>query len=669
MSLIADYLKTEKAHDEIIKIGERYPQKQLLYLDFKDIERFNLELADRIRQEPEEVAEEFEKEALPHIITTSEKEVVIKAAFSNIPLEYSPKIGEINERHKNQLMRVEGMITQATFIYPKIILGNFRCNTCDGVENVKQSGFYPGGGGVKQPGFCRQCGRQREFRLSLDNSLYTTAQVMSLSEHPDLLRAGEKPASLTVYLTGDLVRTKFDIMDKVAIDGILKFAPINKRTDQQVMWFLQASNIEITNKGFDDISITPEDEKKILDLSKMTNLLAKLGQSLAPTVYGHVEMKESLILMLFGGTEKEFVDARRRSTINVLAMTDPGIGKSIIATALVNMSPRGIYTTGAGSKTGGLTSTAEKDPLSGEWMIKPGALPMASGGVLACDEFTTLGSDEMESLREGMEQNIVSVTKAGKSIQFSAKASIFACGNPKEGRFSTYTPFISQFGIQAPILSRFDLIFVMTDVIDSETDGELADTIFNVHQNKIKGGPIDKDLVRRYISYAKRNCKPILSDGAVRILKSYYTKLRMRGKEAGTIPATPRQLEALIRLAEAAAKVRLAKEANEQDALTATGIMDASLRQVATDMKSGVFDIDMVNTGKPKTERDKNRRVRDELLTLLKQNHEVDELEFKEQLATNNPEIRVQDIERVIEEMRNKGEIYSPKHGKIHECT
>lgn len=658
---VKEFIKTATVQDEIRRIGEQYPEKSTILIDFTELERHDQSLADEARRIPAGVLEQFEEEIKPAILTVYDSEVKITVGFKNIPIEYSPRtLGEITERDIGKIMRVEGQIGQVSDKYPFMTEAMFFCNRCDDQMRIQQA--REPRHTLSEPSRCKSCGKA-DFRLAKDFSQWDVAQVMLLMDKPDLLRAGQRPTTLSVFMMGDLTKDNFDLMDKIVIDGHLELAPSGKRGDgNKYIWYLKAYNIEVVNRGFDEIHITSEEEQKILEMGKDPSLLKRIAESIAPTVYGYNELKQALVLQAVGGTEKKMLDSKRRHWLHILAVTDPGKAKSIMANALCSISPRAIYTTGKGTSAAGLTSTAEKDALIGEWMIKPGIIPLASGGLVAIDEFPTLGEAEMDSLLEAMEQGIVTTTKAGKNVRFKAETAVFACGNPKAGRFDDFQEIIPQFGLKPQILSRFDLIFIMRDLKDSEDDAKVAETIFKVHTNQIKSSELDRDLVRKYIAYVKQHFHPIMDKDdptVVKELKDFYVDLRKQGFANNTISATPRQLEALIRLTEASAKLRMSNKATRQDVQVAKTIIMMSLQQVATD-KSGVLDIDVITTGKPKNDRDKIQLITVTIGELSQ--HGKDVAEYDAILETLQGDIPKHMLDKYLDELKRSGVIYEPRH-------
>jgi len=368
------------------------------------------------------------------------------------------------------------------------------------------------------------------------------------------------------------------------------------------------------------------------------------------------------VLTLFGGTKKLINGIRKRHWINLLIMGDPGVAKSRLLMYLQSIAPNAIYTTGTGSRLGGLTTSAEKDTLTGEWMIKPGVIPIASGGCILIDEFNRLSIDEANALEEPMEMGTCTAAKAGKNIKFNAETAHICVGNPKLGRFDMYTDLIPQFGISPPILSRFDLIFILRDVKDTEKDREIAKAIFKAQTGQSRKAPLDKEMVRKYIAYAKQNINPQIDHTIEEKLENYYVEARRAGFEKNVTTATPRNYEALIRLAEASAKVRLDPKVREQDVDIGIAIIQASNEQLSFGSEvEGMLDVDTIVTGKPKNQRDQVSEVLKMIDTLSKADGMCDHDELIQAFEGEFAETK---IDKILNNLKTNGLIYNPKYKK-----
>jgi replicative DNA helicase Mcm len=363
---------------------------------------------------------------------------------------------------------------------------------------------------------------------------------------------------------------------------------------------------------------------------------------MAPTIYGSENVKEAIALQLFGGIAKEMPDGSHlRGDIHVLLIGDPGIAKSQLLRYVVKLSPRAIYTSGQSSTSAGLTATAVKDEFGeGRWTLEAGALVLADMGVAAVDEMDKMQKEDRSALHEAMEQQSISVAKAGITATLKSRCALLGAANPKYGRFDQYGDIGDQINMPPSLLSRFDLIFVMTDTPEQKLDLAIAEHILKTHgvgeliaqhaKTPVPGvtdeyieqqltpvkPDIDPALFRKYVAFAKRSCFPILSSEAKEALVAYYLKLRGVAEPSKPVPVTARQLEALVRLAEASARIRLSNNIDLDDAERVIRIVDACLRQIAYDARTGTFDIDKVATGISKEKRDLIRVIKDTIREL-----------------------------------------------------
>ena len=427
--------------------------------------------------------------------------------------------------------------------------------------------------------------------------------------------------------------------DRVVINGILRSMQRIVRGEKSTVFdiFLECNSIEIAEKEFEEVEIDEKAEDEIRKLSCDPMIYRMCTHSIAPTIYGNEDVKEAITLQLFGGIAKEMPDGTHlRGDIHVLLIGDPGIAKSQLLRYVVKCSPRAIYTSGQSSTSAGLTATAVKDEFGeGRWTLEAGALVLADMGVAAVDEMDKMQKEDRSALHEAMEQQTISVAKAGITATLKSRCALLGAANPKYGRFDMYGDIADQINMPPSLLSRFDLIFIMTDQPEQKRDLAIAEHILKAHaigelivQHKKTPIPgvtqeyidqqlkpvmpdIEPSLFRKYVAYSKRTCFPILSAEAKEALVGYYLKLRGIAEPNKPVPVTARQLEALVRLAEASARIRLSDKIEAGDAERVIHIVDACLRQIAYDAKTGNFDIDKVATGISKEKRDIVRVIKD----------------------------------------------------------
>ena len=374
-------------------------------------------------------------------------------------------------------------------------------------------------------------------------------------------------------------------------------------------------------------------------------------------------------MQLFGGSAKQLEDETKlRGDIHILIVGDPGIGKSQILKYVSRLAPRSIYTSGKGTTGAGLTAAAVRDELGG-WSLEAGALVLGDQGNVCVDELDKMRSEDRSALHEALEQQTVSIAKAGIMATLNSRCSVLAAANPKFGRFDRYKVLAEQIDLPAPIISRFDLIFVIEDKPGKEKDAELADHILKTHQYTTIDYEIEPELLRKYIAYARKNCNPRLTDEANTVLKEFYVSTRNSNvEEQGPVPITARQLEAIIRLSEASAKIKLKDTVDKEDAEKAVRLQMACLKEVGVDPDTGEIDVDIVSGVTPKSDRDKIQRVTEEIKLL--------EEEFAGQapldvLLSNMSEkygVSEDKTEQILRNLVHKGVIYQPTHGYFRQA-
>ena len=661
---IESFLKSKR--EEIDKLAEKYPLKKSLILDYQEFWTFDKESAEKLRTSPDEVlAECIDTLSGMDVVTTLENPKFF-VRFRNMPKEpgYSLMVRDITAEHIGKFISVDGVVNRKTEILPKVNNALFVCNRCDGREWVKQPNRF-----LKEPGFCRQCGKQSEFRFIPEESEWIDVQDLEIQEPLELLRGGEQARTIKLWCendTTDLVSPG----DKVVLTGIVRLLP-PKFKGSVYTKFIDVNHIESVEREFEEIEVSPEEEKEIKKLSKDPKLFEKIVASVAPSIYGYNEVKEAIAMQLFGGRHGKILPEGTavRADIHLLLIGDPGVAKSRVLQYVDKIAPKSIYVTGKGTTGAGLTATAEKDEFAqGAWTLKAGALVLAGGGIAAIDEFDKMTEEDRGAMHEAMEQQTISVAKAGIIARFKANTSILAASNPKFSRFDNYKPLAEQFDIPPTLISRFDLIFPIRDTLDSETDRAIAKKMLKMHRAvgdmKDIEPEIKPELFRKYIAYARTHVKPMLSEDAISKIEDYYVALRARSS-GGAAAATPRQLQALVRLSEASAKMRLSDNVSVMDVDRAIKLTEHVLKEIATDKTTGQLDIDRVITSYPQSTRAKIRVVED-ILKQLVSSTESKTASMEEVFeAAIGQGVSKSEVEQYLNELKNKGVIYEPKHGSF----
>lgn len=646
-----DFFSSDKYKTRVSEALELYPEHKTLIVDYFDLEMFYADLADLLIEKPEEVIKAAQK-AISNIAIFKEN-AELNIRFENIrniiPLR------DLKSKFIGNFVALDGIVRKTDEIRPRIVKATFECRSCMRLHEVEQNSYI-----IHEPALCQECGG-RSFRLLQEESEFMDTQTTKLQEPLETLSGGEQPRQILVVLEDDLVDS-LTPGDIVRITGTMK--TVRDERTKRFRNFIYGNYIEPLEQEFEELQITPEDEEEILKLSKHPELYNKILKSTAPSIKGYREVKEAIALQLFGGSAKELEDNTRiRGDIHILIMGDPGIGKSQMLKYVSKLAPRGIYTSGKGTSGVGLTAAAVRDELGG-WSLEAGALVLGDKGNVCVDELDKMRPEDRSAIHEALEQQTISIAKAGIMATLNSRCSVLAAANPKFGRFDQYKSIAEQIDLPSTILSRFDLIFIIEDKPNIEKDKELASHILRIHKDTSLKFEIDPELLRKYIAYARKEIHPKLTNEAINVLQEFYVGMRgSASDEDSPVPITARQLEALVRLSEASARTRLGDQVTAFDAKRAISLQQKCLKQVGYDPETGKVDIDKVEGRTPKSDRDKIRLVQEIIKELQEEyggkapsNILITELADR----YNMTEDKADDLIRVL---KRKGIIYEPQQG------
>lgn len=646
-------------------IGERS-----LVIHFDDLIRFDPELAKTLLEKPEKTLKELEQ-ALRRIFETEDPEYAetvenFHVRFANLPEEYHINLRKIRSDHINQLIMVSGILTRASEVKPQLTEAVFVCQRCGEVIILKQTDRK-----INQPSECfnPSCRRKGPFKLIIEESKFIDWQKIRIQEKPEELPPGQLPRSLDAILIDDIV----DIArpgDRITLTGILRSTPeTTSRGGKLVTFrsFLEINNVDVSELELETVEITEEEEKKIKEFAEDPFIYQKIIRSIAPSIYGMENIKEAVALLLFGGQTKIMEDGVTiRGEANVLMVGDPGTAKSQLLQYVARIAPRGLYTSGKGTTAAGLTAAVLRDPDTGTMILEAGALVIADRGVACVDEMDKMREQDRVAIHESMEQGTVSIAKAGIVATLNARTAILAAANPALGRWNPYRTVSENLKLPVTILSRFDLIFVLVDRPMEEQDRMMTDHILALHRTQSieKTPPILPDLLKKYIIYSRKNVQPKLTKNAAEKLREFYLEMRKIGEQPDSpVPITARQLEALVRLSEARARMALREEVLSEDAEAVIRLMRYSLRQVGRD-EQGLFDIDAIYVGTTKSQRDKMEIILDIVRTLEEQTDAPVPVEvIREKADLEN--IDAAFVNRSLTQLKNDGLLFEPKPGFV----
>ncbi|MDT7862120.1 MAG: minichromosome maintenance protein MCM [Saccharolobus sp.] len=649
----------------IEKINEMIAyRKKSIIIEFIDLLSFNENLADQIINNTKSILPILESALYDYLLQldpTYEKEVDrLHVRIVNIPKV--SQLRKIRSSDINKLVAIDGILVKATPIKERVYKATFKHLHPDCMQEFEwpEDGEMPEI--LEMPTVCPKCGKPGQFKLIPEKTKLVDWQKAVIQERPEEVPSGQLPRQLEIILEDDLVDSARP-GDRVKVTGILEIkqdSQIKRGTKAVFDIYMKVNSIEVSQKVLDEVTISEEDEKRIKELAKDPWIRERIIASIAPSIYGHWEIKEALALALFGGVPKNQPDSRIRGDIHVLIIGDPGTAKSQMLQFVARVAPRAIYTTGKGSTAAGLTAAVVREKGTGDYYLEAGALVLADGGVAVIDEIDKMREEDRVSIHEAMEQQTVSIAKAGIVAKLNARASVIAAGNPKFGRYIAERPVSDNINLPTTILSRFDLIFILRDQ-PGEQDKELANYIVDVHAGKVTKNIIDIELLKKYIAYARKYVNPKITDEAKKLIVDFFVEMRKKSAENPDSPIliTPRQLEALIRISEAYARMALKPLVTKEDAERAINIMRIFLESVGVDIESGKIDIDTIMTGKPKSAREKMMKVL-EIIDSLTSSSECARLK---EIIKEAQQIGIEksNVEKLVVDMRKSGIIYEAK--------
>lgn len=635
--------------------------KTSIHVDYEDILSYNADLATHLIFYPDRALEAF-KEAAYETMRIENSEyadkirpvltVRIKTLPDKVPLR------SISAKQVDQMVSVGGMVVRTSEVKPLVIKAAFRCPQGH-INFIEQRGMI-----LQKPKKCEECEETKQFELDKRLSVFTDYQILRLQELPEELPPGQLPQSIDVIAAGDITNMARP-GDRVVVTGIVRAEPEKAGGKHQAIFKtnLEASFIEVLGKGPDRVELSPEDVEEIKNIASQPDAYEKLIQSIAPSIYGYETEKEAILLLLAGAPQKTLPDGTTmRGDINILLVGDPGTAKSELLKYVARVAPRGLYTSGRGSTAAGLTAAVVKEK-SGIMMLEAGAVVLADQGIAAIDEFDKMRPEDRSVLHEVMEQQTVSVAKGGIVATLNARTSIIAAANPIYGKYDIYKNIYENINLPIPLLTRFDLIYIMRDVPDRAKDESLARHILETRRkgHYAREPPISFEKLRKYLAYCKR-VEPRLTPEAEEKLLQFYIEMRAESAREDTITITPRQLESLVRLAMARARVLLREYVTEEDALRAISLMKRMLSTVGIDVRSKKIDLGVLH-GRPMSEKGLIDTAL-ELIEKLQGDEGVEESVLIEEMMKTGKYKTRDEAYKVLNTLRRNGQIYEVKPGR-----
>ncbi|NWI94511.1 MCM2 factor, partial [Pitta sordida] len=569
--------------------------RESLVVNYEDLAAQEHVLAYFLPEAPAEMLKIFDEAAKEVVLAMYPKydriAQEIHVRISHLPLV--EELRSLRQLHLNQLIRTSGVVTSCTGVLPQLSMVKYNCSKCSFILGP----FFQSQNQEVKPGSCPECQSLGPFEINMEETVYQNYQRIKIQESPGKVAAGRLPRSKDAILLADLVDS-CKPGDEIELTGIYHNnydGSLNTANGFPVFaTVILANHIAKKDNKLAIGELTDEDVKVIVGLSKDEQIGEKIFASIAPSIYGHEDIKRGLALALFGGEPKNPGGKHKvRGDINVLLCGDPGTAKSQFLKYIEKASSRAIFTTGQGASAVGLTAYVQRHPVSKEWTLEAGALVLADRGVCLIDEFDKMNDQDRTSIHEAMEQQSISISKAGIVTSLQARCTVIAAANPIGGRYDPSLTFSENVDLTEPIISRFDILCVVRDTVDSVQDEMLARFVVGSHikhhpgsKDAVNGDadevilpntygvePIPQEILRKYIIYAKEKVHPKLNQMDQDKVARMYSDLRKESMATGSIPITVRHIESMIRMAEAHARMHLRDYVVEDDVNMAIRVM------------------------------------------------------------------------------------------------
>lgn len=676
--------------DEISELAQKYPQEQSsLWVDMGDVFAFNPDIADDVKGKPDKMQDYFEEALRLYDLPIDVELANATVRFHNFNTD-TKKVDKLRDTDVDKLRSISGQISKVSEIRPVVKNAAWECQRCGTFTRI------PIENKLQEPHECQGCERQGPFELNYNESVIKNHQLIRIKQPPEeASNSSQMGGSVDAHIEGDLVGFA-DAGERADVPGILR-AETGSDDDPTLDFYVDGVAIDKPDNDYRSVSIS-EYRNEVEELVSENNPFLLMAESVAPGISGGPEVEietpwgetynkywwirlSAAVANLIGGWRRKNGDGTyHRGNSHMLLIGDPSTGKSSIMSAIEMISPRSVSESGKNATGPGLTAAAVQDDFGdSQFTLEAGALVKAHNGVACIDEIDKMKKDALSRLHSALEKQRLEINKGGIDATLKCETSMLASGNPKDSRFNSFDSDQSQIDIVSSLLDRFDLVFTLKDIPDEDKDSDIARNVIEQRteaglvdlgeidpEERNSGEPaVELEKLRAWVGLARQDYRPVIRDDAVKqALEEFYVDIRLENGEGddAPVPATVRNLEAVLRLSEACARLRLSDTVEMIDAQMAISLIKVSLEDIGYDPETGVRDADVADGRTSQSQQDRISSIRGIIDTL--EGEEPPEIEDVVETAVEAG-IAEDKAEHEIKKLKQKGEAYSPRTGTV----